>query len=61
MHQNREVNVIKSQKKSITNTMNYVENPKRKKSWRGTEKFHYVNDDYNRVLWIPVNVRSLFH
>ena len=30
--QNREVDVIKSQKKPIANTMNYVKNPKRKKT-----------------------------
>ena len=27
MHQNREVNIIKSQKKSITNIVNYVKKP----------------------------------
>ena len=58
-HQNREVGVIKSHKRPIANTMNYMENPKREKSRRVREKFHYVNGDYNMVLWIQVNFRSL--
>jgi len=44
------VDIIKSQKKPIANAVNYVKNPKREKSQRGGEKFHYINGDYNRVF-----------
>jgi len=50
------VDVAKSQKKPIANTVKIREKLERKKSHREIEKFHYVNGDYNRVLWIRVNV-----
>ena len=37
-------------KKPITNTTKIREKSERKKTER--ENFHYVNDDYNCVLWI---------
>jgi len=59
MHQNRKVDVTKSNKTPITNTMKIREKSEREKITqreREREKFHNVNGDYNRVLWIRVNV-----
>ena len=55
-HQNREVDVIKSQKKPITNTVNYVKNSKREKTTKREREVHYVSGDYDRVLLIEVTV-----